>query len=93
MSVRLDFINIVAMVCFLFGLSLVVGIACGCSRPSPQFVQNVENAAAVAQYEAMLDDCRAQGKATNSFSVYKSCADAVDDHLCAQHRLRCPEDR
>jgi D-Tyr-tRNAtyr deacylase len=64
-----------------------------CKPPPPSFVNQVENAAAVAQYEALLDDCRRQGKATGSFDVYKTCADAVDDELCARHHLRCPEDR
>ncbi len=91
---RKDVINVVGMVLALYAVAAIVSItAQGCKPPPSQVVQNVENAAALAQYEALLDDCRRQGKATNSFAVYKSCADAVDDHLCAEHRLRCPEDR
>jgi hypothetical protein len=73
-------------------LALALFTLC-CKPPPPTFVSQVENAAAVAQYEALLDNCRRQGKATGSFDVYKTCADAVDDALCAQHKLRCPEDR
>lgn len=81
------------MVLFLYAVGFVAGHATGCKPPPPAFVQNVENAAAVAQYEALLDDCRRQGRAANSYRVYETCANAIDDHLCAQYKLRCPEDR
>ncbi len=72
---------------------LFVGLLYGCKPPSPQLYTGLENAAAVAQYTALLDECRAKGRASNSYAVYQTCADAVDSHLCNQHRLRCPEDR
>jgi hypothetical protein len=77
---------------FILAMVGTVGVLAHC-QPKPEVKTAVENAAAVAQYTALLDQCRAQGRASNSFAVYQACADAVDDHLCSQHRLRCPEDR
>jgi hypothetical protein len=52
---------------------------------------NVENAAAVAQYKALLIDCREQGKAAKSYAVYERCADEVDRMLCRQSSVRCAD--
>jgi hypothetical protein len=90
---RKDFRKVLSMVLFLYAVGFVCGHATGCKPPPPQVYTAVENAAAVAQYTALLDDCRRQGRAAGSYAVYETCANAVDDHLCAQHRLRCPEDR
>lgn len=59
----------------------------GCASVPP--VVNVENAAAVAQYTALLEDCRERGKVAGSYAVYEACANAVDRELCARHKLRC----
>ncbi len=86
--------KIVPFALVLFALGCIVEHVAGCSPTAQQaLAANVENAAAVAQYEALLDDCRKQGRASASYAVYSTCADAVDAHLCAQHRLRCKEDR
>lgn len=61
----------------------------GCTKPQP--AANVENAAAVAQYTGLLEECRQKGKEANSYAVYSQCADTVDAHLCQAHGLRCPE--
>jgi hypothetical protein len=87
-----DVRTLVGTVLALFAMWFIVCHECGC-RPTPVLAPTIENAAAVAQYEALLDDCRRQGRAAGSYAVYETCADAVDSHLCAQHRLRCPEDR
>lgn len=63
----------------------------GCADPKPT-PQNVENAAAVAQYEVLLADCRKQGKTAKSYDVYEACASAVDRKLCAGNGLRCADD-
>ncbi len=79
-------------IAFVLAMVGAFGLLVQC-QPKPEVKTAVENAAAVAQYSALLDECRAKGRASNSFAVYQTCADAVDDHLCSQHRLRCPEDR
>lgn len=84
--------NVIPTALALFACGMVVGHCTGC-MPPPKVVESVENAAAVAQYEALLDDCRKQGRAAGNYLVYETCANAVDDQLCAQHRLRCKEDR
>lgn len=61
-----------------------------CSLPP---VVNVENAAALAQYERLLDDCKSRGKDAGSYAVYAACADEVDAHLCKEQHLRCPGDQ
>ena len=74
----------------LFALGCIVGHCVACAA-TPHVVENVENAAAVAQYEALLDECRKAGKAAGSYEVYERCADSVDLHLCAERGLRCKE--
>jgi hypothetical protein len=71
------------------GALLAALVACGCSGPSRAI--SVENISAVAQYEAMLTDCRAQGKRANSYDVYEACAERVDMQLCETSRLRCKD--
>lgn len=70
-------------------LAVLWGILAHCTACTPRVVQNIENAEAVAQYEALLDDCRKQGKAAKDFQVYADCADAVDRRLCAESGVRC----
>ncbi len=69
---------------FLFGARL--GLAC--HPPGPT---EVENAAAVAQYKALLLECRQKGRDHKSFQVYMECADAVDAWLCQKSSLRCAD--
>ena len=72
----------------LFGWVQIVIAAC---EPRPPSVPlSVENAAAVEQYEAILEKCRLKGKAEKSYTVYEACADEVDRELCRLHHLRCP---
>ncbi len=59
----------------------------GCIPPA--VTENVENAAAVAQYKVLLADCRERGKEAKSYAVYERCADEVDRMLCAQSAIRC----
>lgn len=59
-----------------------------CDKPP---AQNVENVAAVAQYEALLSECRKVGKDAGSYAVYAACADAVDRKLCSENGLRCTD--
>jgi hypothetical protein len=85
-----DLRTLLGTVLALFALWFIVSTQCGCRPPPAHTVENVD---AVKQYEGLLDDCRKQGRAAGSYAVYETCADAVDSHLCAEHRLRCPEDR
>jgi hypothetical protein len=71
----------------LFALGCAGHCAC-----TPAMKNNVENAAALTQYERLLDDCRAKGKDAGSYAVYSACADQVDAHLCKDHGLRCGDD-
>lgn len=80
--------RILGLALFLFAVGCVVGHVAGCK---PEYREPVENAAAVAQYEALLDDCRKQGKAAKSYQVYEQCADAVDRHLCRESGVRCTD--
>ncbi len=78
---------------FAFGLfvaGIALGFGCGPKLPAePAVVSTIENAAAVAQYTALLEDCRKQGKAAKSYAVYETCADAVDAELCRVRSTRC----
>ncbi len=65
-------------------------IEAGCRPPEPVIVSSIENAAAVAQYKALTDDCVKKGKAAKDFAVYEACADAVDAELCRTKSMRCP---
>ena len=73
---------------FLFAVGCLVGHVCGCH---PAVVESVENAAAVAQYKALMADCRKKGKAAKDYEVYDACADEVDRMLCRESALRCPD--
>lgn len=68
---------------------LPVLLVLGCDHVPPAI--NIENAAAVAQYEALLYDCRARGKTAGSYAVYEACAAAVDRGLCAERGLLCKD--
>lgn len=74
---------------FLFAVGCCVGHVAGC-KPSPA-VQSVENAAAVAQYGALLDECIAKGKDAGSLAVYVGCADGLDRMLCRTNGTRCQD--
>lgn len=78
--------KLTAFIAGLFAMSWATGLGC-----SPAVVQNAENAAAVAQYTALLEHCRARGKVAGSYAVYAACADAVDRDLCVTYRLRCSD--
>jgi hypothetical protein len=73
----------------LFALGCIVS---RCTACTPAMQHNIENAAALAQYEQLLDQCRAKGKDAGSYAVYSTCADEVDAHLCKEQGLRCPGD-
>jgi len=70
--------------------AIVSSLFMGCSDKLPP-AANVENAAAVAQYELLLADCRAKGKTAQNYAVYETCADAVDAELCRAHGLLCKD--
>lgn len=59
-----------------------------CRPPAPT---EVENAAAVGQYKALLLECRQKGRDHKSYQVYSECADAVDAWLCQKSALRCTD--
>lgn len=75
---------LVFVVC-LFAMGVATGL--GCAKPPPTTA--FENAAAVAQYKALLVACREKGKAAKSYAVYEACADQVDADLCRTSSLRC----
>lgn len=72
------------------GALIAALVACGCDKSLPP-AANVENAAAVAQYELLLADCRAKGKASKSYDVYEDCKDDVNAELCRTAGLRCKD--
>jgi hypothetical protein len=74
--------SIVVVAGFLVGMVSTAGC-----QPVPP----IENAAAVAQYEGLLEHCRQRGKVAGSFAVYEACADAVDRELCNTRGLRCKD--
>lgn len=78
------FAIVVAFAAMLFALHL-------CTGCKPEHREPVENAAAVAQYTALLDDCKAKGKDAGSYAVYEACADALDRHLCVESGVRCAD--
>jgi hypothetical protein len=73
---------LVAVAGWIAGMASVAGC-----QPPP----SMENAAAVAQYEGLLEHCRQRGKVAGSYAVYEACADAVDRELCSTHGLRCKD--
>jgi hypothetical protein len=78
----------------LSGLGLLLVIAglvlfvqlCGC-KPEPKTVQNVENGAAVAQYDQLLAKCQ-EGAAKlpqpEQFPAYIQCEKALSRQLCLE---------
>lgn len=73
-----------AAVLLAAGAALAGSASCAAVTP-----QNIENAAAVTQYEVLLTDCRKRGKEAKSYEVYEACADALDHQLCVESRVRC----
>lgn len=69
----------------------VLSIIAAMASCRPEQREAVENAAAVAQYEALLDDCKERGKTAGSYAVYEACANAVDRQLCAESGVRCKD--
>jgi len=71
-------------------LAIILPVLAACSGcKDPLAPANVENAAAVAQYEALLQVCRDHGKEAKSYEVYEACAQDVDHTLCVQTGARC----
>ena len=68
-----------------FAMLTLDSMACARDR----VIQGVENAAAVAQYERLLDECKEKGKDAGSYAVYERCADKVDAVLCTHNRVLC----
>lgn len=54
---------------------------CGGCKPAAEPL-NVENAAAVAQYDQALVACKERAKAVHSFALYLECEAAVTKHFC-----------
>ncbi len=83
-------IKVAAFAAGLYVFGVASGFGCSPSLPvEPAIVERIENAAAVAQYTALLEDCRAKGKAAKSYAVYETCADLVDAELCRTRSVRC----
>lgn len=76
-----DFRSVVGMVLFLFAVGFVVNLSCGCS---PAETLTVENAAAVAQFDAALVECKRKAKAAKDFDVYDECEQALAKHYCSE---------
>jgi len=63
----------------MFRICILVALV-GCL--SPQEKLTVENAAAVAQYDAALVECKRDAK--GSFEAYVACEDAVSRRFCRE---------
>ncbi len=60
-----------------------------CTACTPAERLNVENAAAVAQYDAALVDCKAKAREARSMEVYDACEFVVSLKFCrASEALR-----
>lgn len=85
-----DIREVVAVGLAFLGLICALHYCTFCTPPEQQVItESVENATAVAQYKALLADCRARGKDAGSYAVYSACADALDAELCRGSALRC----
>lgn len=71
--------DVLGLVLCLYGLAAIVGHCTGCT-PAQQL--NVEHAAAVAQYDAALVECKREGKAAKSLEVYIACENRVSRAYC-----------
>ncbi len=80
--------KVIAFAVVMYFAGCAVGLGCVPREPTT-IIQSIENAAAVAQYKGLLDDCRARGKAAKSYAVYEACADAVDAELCRARGSQC----
>ena len=69
---------------------VILAALVACDRPVSPAV-NVENASAVAQHDALLADCRKQGKAAKSYDVYETCADEVHSKFCREKGVLCED--
>ncbi len=83
-------IKVAAFAAGLYVAGVVAGFACTPALPPEgAIVEAIENAAAVAQYKALLAPCRAKAIAAKDPVVFETCADAVDAELCRTKSLRC----
>ena len=73
----------------LFAFGCLMHLCAGCKDVPPAV--NPENAAAVAQYEGLLDACKEAGKDAGSYAVYAACADDVDARLCRSTGVLCKD--
>lgn len=81
--------------CVLFVLScalvvMILEYGNGCV-PKERIIQSAENAAAIAQYTALLDTCKEKARAAKDYAVFERCADDVDRMLCTASPLYCPD--
>lgn len=84
--------ELAAIVLAFVGCMAALHFCAGCTPPEQQVItENVENAAAVAQYKALLAECRERGRAARSMAVYDACADQLDAELCRTSALRCTD--
>ncbi len=65
----------------LFAMGWATGMGCAPHTKSPL---TIENAAAVAQYDAALAECLKKAKPQRSLDLYIQCEDAVTLHFCAE---------
>ncbi len=70
---------VVEAVLFLVAVVGLVYLVSGCD-PADQ--ARVENAAAVAQYDLALVECKEKARAAKDFAVYEACERAVTRKLC-----------
>lgn len=71
------------MILALWALGFIVTHGCGCA-PTEKIPLTPENAAAVAQYDSALVECKKQAKAAKSFDTYVACEDALTRHYCRE---------
>jgi len=75
-----DIRTLVGTLLALFALTMLVSRC----APSPAEKLTVENAAAVAQFDAALVDCKRKAKAAKDFDVYDECERALAKHFCSE---------
>ena len=73
----------IAVLLFIAAIGFL-GTQCivGCTPPPEQTMKRIDNAAAVAQYDAALVDCKEKAKAAHDFAVFEACEARVSTRLC-----------
>lgn len=75
----------------IISISITLLLALLVQSCTPESKTATENAAALLQYERLLDDCKKKGREARSYDVYEKCADGVDADLCKHNRALCKD--